>query len=300
MPDAYTNALQSTLLAAQPGGVGVPGIAAPTLAPAPVAAPAPAKGLEGLKAGWFDFLKGVRENPEQQQAFLRMGLQLLQPVQPGQTTAGHVSQAALQGMDYLTQAKALQTQREREKATAGLEERKVVAMETGVGQAQEELKLKEQAQKDVVAAAERAHKLQLMQIDKDAQIAKVKSLADSGALTQKQLWDRAVELAGKVYEADRPFMGNEAFELKYPKGAIALAQDYFTRMGGQLLPVVGEEKKAGEEKAIEPSPLGLKGTKGTKENPHILKTQQDYADVKVTEWYMNPNTGLLTQKLGKR
>src|SRR4030067_534349 len=199
MPDAYTSALQSTLLAAQPAGVGVPGIAAPTLAPAPVAAPAPAKGLEGLKAGWFDFLKGVRENPEQQQAFLRMGLQLLQPVQPGQTTAGHVSQAALQGMDYLTQ---------------------------------------------------------------------VKALADSGALTQKQLWDRAVELAGKVYEADRPFMGNEAFELKYPKGAIALAQDYFTRMGGQLLPV----KEAGEK---EPGTLGLKGTK---ENPHILKTQQDYAD----------------------
>src|SRR4030067_1121217 len=133
MPDAYTNALQSTLLAAQPGGVGIPGIAAPAPVSATAPAPAPAKGLEGLKAGWFDFLKGIRENPEQQQAFLRMGLQLLQPVQPGQTTAGHVSQAALQGMDYLTQAKALQTQREREKATAGLEERKVVAMDTGIG-----------------------------------------------------------------------------------------------------------------------------------------------------------------------
>lgn len=63
-------------------------------------------------------------------ALMRTGLQMMQPIQPGQTPLGHSANAITGGLDYLQSARARQKQDELAKQKLGLETRQVGAQET--------------------------------------------------------------------------------------------------------------------------------------------------------------------------
>ena len=62
-------------------------------------------------------------------ALLRIGLGLLQPVQPGQSPMGHISQQAMGGLDYLTQMKLMGQKQKVQEKEMSLKERGVSAQE---------------------------------------------------------------------------------------------------------------------------------------------------------------------------
>ncbi len=71
----------------------------PELAPGPPTSPAEAA---QRRAGWTSLVDQLKTNPKLQMALMRVGTQLIQPVQPGQTPLGHFGQAVAGSMDYLS------------------------------------------------------------------------------------------------------------------------------------------------------------------------------------------------------
>lgn len=85
----------------------------PDLVPGPPKTP---EELERRKAGWSSFLERVKNDPHLLDMMFMMGAQLMQPVQPGQTAAGHISGAMMQGAQYAGAKREMARK-------AGLEER---------------------------------------------------------------------------------------------------------------------------------------------------------------------------------
>lgn len=86
----------------------------------PVPPPPPDPALfEQLRNGWREAITTLQQDPGAQQALLRFGTSLMQPIQPGQTVAGHFGQATNVGAEALLaqRARAAQaTQQEKDNA----------------------------------------------------------------------------------------------------------------------------------------------------------------------------------------
>lgn len=118
---------------------------APTPAPAPQAAPMPMPGEEGpfisvaqasgeqSGGGWWDKLMG---DDKFRQALLRTGLQMMQPVQPGQSPLGAGAAAISGGADYLQQLKNLEKKQNLEERHTAAQERTAAASEMSAQAAQ--------------------------------------------------------------------------------------------------------------------------------------------------------------------
>lgn len=69
------------------------------------APPKDAAELAARKTGWMELISKLHTDPELRMATIRTGLQLVQPVAPGQTPLGHTGQAIMGGIDYLAARK---------------------------------------------------------------------------------------------------------------------------------------------------------------------------------------------------
>lgn len=85
----------------------------PEIAPGPATTPE-----EQTKriSGWKQIVEKLKSDPKLQLMLLKLGTQMMQPVQPGQTAAGHVGQALGGSVDYLQAQQAAETQQELQRA----------------------------------------------------------------------------------------------------------------------------------------------------------------------------------------
>lgn len=85
--------------------------------------PAPAKSPEELtqrKFGWNTFMQSLASDPEKQQMLLRVGVAMMQPVQPGESPLGNAGKAMQVGADYLNTSRAARTEGTRKNAELAL------------------------------------------------------------------------------------------------------------------------------------------------------------------------------------
>ena len=120
-----SNLLQSAGVTAPPAAESV-GVLKPQgeqFSPGQAIPPVSAEDKAQRKSGWTQFLQKLSSDPALQAGLLKIGTQLLQPIQPGQTGGGAAASAIQSGADTISAARSGQ-------ARGALEERKVGAAET--------------------------------------------------------------------------------------------------------------------------------------------------------------------------
>jgi hypothetical protein len=85
-------------------------------------------------SGWTQVVQRMQQDPALQMSIMRMGLQMMQPQQPGQTTGGHIASALGGSVDWLASNRALQDQFAKQEA-----ERARIAAETEGAQARTQM-----------------------------------------------------------------------------------------------------------------------------------------------------------------
>jgi hypothetical protein len=69
--------------------------------------------------GWKQILERVKSDPKLQLMLMKFGTQMMQPIQPGQTAAGHVGQAVSGSIDYLQAQQAQEAELAKTRAQTG-------------------------------------------------------------------------------------------------------------------------------------------------------------------------------------
>ena len=86
------------------------------------------------KTGWRKFLDTISDNPDAQRMMIGFGLQMMQPMSPGQSFAGHTAASVGAGLDFASLSRQQQAEQERLQQQMGLQERQVATQEASVEQ----------------------------------------------------------------------------------------------------------------------------------------------------------------------
>jgi transcriptional regulator with XRE-family HTH domain len=107
----------------------------PTQAPTPPVQPPPAGAVPVPPAnaaqqtertsGWENLFNSIRDNPDLQRFLLYTGAQMMQPIAPGQSTAGHIGAAVLGGVDYASASAAASREEARKNRALDIEQSNV-------------------------------------------------------------------------------------------------------------------------------------------------------------------------------
>lgn len=150
--------------------------------------------LDRRRSGWKTFISRLETDPNLQAMFLKMGTQLMQPVQPGQSSAGHVGAALQSGVDY---------------AVAGSERRRKGELEAGRADREERAlssDLTSQEQGRTISGRQEDRAQSKHQPELDSLSARLKS-----AKTQDEVAQRELEIVDfKLRNKDATFASDQA------------------------------------------------------------------------------------------
>lgn len=109
------------------------------------------------KAGWQTFMQRLKTDPDLQNMLFRIGTELMQPIQPGQTAAGAIGQSLSSGVDFM-RAQQGARQQSRLAERADVREERALESDIGAQQAQTDIARREE-QRRAVSFPEQLRKL---------------------------------------------------------------------------------------------------------------------------------------------
>lgn len=128
------------------------------LAPQPLAAADKSpEAVAQRTQGWLGFFDELARNPKAQMLLFQIGTRMMQPIEPQQSTGGHIANALSGGMEYLAAKKQLEDKAAAEAEARALEARKVADLErgtTGTIANQEEMRKQEERRLEQAATTE--------------------------------------------------------------------------------------------------------------------------------------------------